>query len=253
MIDIHCHILPGLDDGSKDIDQSIEMAMQAEAQRVRSIIATPHHANEFYRNESDQVLRAIKRLNETLFQRNISLHILPGQEIRVYGEILNDYREGRLLTLAGSRYLLLELPTMQTPVQVLNLIDQLRKLGLVPIIAHPERNFAIFQNPKRLSELVERGALSQLTAHSIAGKRGKKLQEFCLDLCRQHLIHFIASDAHNVSNRGFTLSEAYEAVDRTLGKEYRNYYMENSEKLVEDLPIEKLMLEKPKKKFFFFH
>lgn len=253
MIDIHCHILPGLDDGSKDIDQSIEMVMQAEAQGIRSIIATPHHANELYRNESEQVLPMLERLNEALEQRNLSPRILPGQEIRVYGEILNDYRQGRLLTLAGSRYLLLELPTMQIPVQVLNLIDQLRMLGVIPIIAHPERNFAIFQNPNRLSELVERGALSQLTAHSIAGKRGKKLQDFCLDLCKQQLIHFIASDAHNVSNRGFILREAYEAVNRTLGNEYRNYYLENSEKLVDDLPIEKLILEKPKKKFFFFH
>lgn len=245
MIDIHCHILPGLDDGAKDIDQSIEMARQAEAQGVRSVIATPHHANGFHWNESDQVLRAVERLNEALVQRNISLHTLPGQEIRIYGQILNHYREGRLHTLAGSKYLLLELPATQIPVQVLNMIDQLRMMGLIPIIAHPERNFVIFQSSKRLSELVERGALCQLTAHSIAGKRGKKLQEFCLDLCKQHLIHFIASDVHNVSNRGFLLSEAYETVERTLGREYRKYYMENSEKVAADLPIGKLLLKNP--------
>ncbi|WP_199620966.1 tyrosine-protein phosphatase [Paenibacillus alkalitolerans] len=252
MIDIHCHILPGLDDGAQDVNQSIEMARQAVAQGIHSVIATPHHSDGFHWNEPDQVIGAIERLNQALALENIPLHIYSGQEIRVYGQCLKDCQEGRLLTLAGSKYLLLELPAMQMPVQIYRLIEQIQMIGFIPIIAHPERNFVILNDPGRLSDLVDRGALCQLTSHSIAGKRGKKLQELCFELCKRHLIHFIASDAHNVSNRGFLLSEAYEAVDKALGREYREYYMNNSERLASDLPIEKLLPVKPKKKSYFF-
>ncbi|MCC2685950.1 MAG: hypothetical protein K0R75_2849 [Paenibacillaceae bacterium] len=238
MIDIHSHILPGLDDGAQDLSQSIEMALQAVGDGIRRLVATPHHANGRYDNKASSVIAAVDRLNGELQERRIPLEVLYGQEVRVYSDLLGDFADNRLLTINRSGYLLLELPSDRIPSSLNDLIHELKVMGIVPIIAHPERNREIASDPGKLQGLIERGALSQLTSHSVNGGFGRKIQELCLNMCRRNLVHFIASDAHNVDHRPFHLRSAYEYIGHKLGQRFIEYYLDNSERVTDNRPID---------------
>ena len=251
MIDIHCHILPGLDDGSKSIEESLEMARIAISEGISHIIATPHHANGKYHNEALTVLNATVLLNQELQRHKLPLQVLTGQEIRVYNNLISDYDSNMLLTLHISRYVLIEFPSHEIPKQMNELIHELRMFQLTPVIAHPERNRQIMDKPDRLLDLIQLGALSQVTAHSLNGLFGSKVQHLSLQLCRSNLVHYIASDAHNVNPRSFGLAQAYQKISQELGCEYRNYYMNNAYQLLEGVnQLEAWEPERYKKKWF---
>jgi protein-tyrosine phosphatase len=232
MIDIHCHILPGVDDGAKDLAESLEMAKTAVNQGITTIIATPHHLNNAYENRKPQILQQATELNKALDSANIPLTILPGQEIRIYGEILEDYHKQEILPLVGSNYLLIELPSGHVPRYTEKMLYDLQLQGFIPIIAHPERNREINQHPEILYQLVKKGALTQVTAASICGAFGKKIKTFSQQLIESNLTHFIASDAHNLSNRRFLLAEAYAEIEVRYGNDMVYLFKENGELLV---------------------
>lgn len=219
MIDIHCHILPGVDDGAQEYEDALKMADQAIGNGITDIIATPHHQTRRFYNEASQVERAVSELNEYLQSHGRKLKIHPGQEIRLYGEIIQDFKEGLNLPLQSKTnpYVLIEFPSSQVPVFAERTIYDLLVAGYRPIIAHPERNSAIIENPDKLYQLINQGALSQLTATSVAGAFNKKVQKFSFELIEANLAHFIASDAHNTAERGFAMQKAYEIADKSLG------------------------------------
>jgi protein-tyrosine phosphatase len=233
MIDIHCHILPGIDDGPRDLNGSIEMAKAAVADGISKIIATPHF-NGKYENTRQVILGKVQELNEALKREGIPLTILPGQEPRIYGEILEDYEFDKILTLNDSRkYLFIELPSNHVPRYTERLLYDIQLSGLQPIIVHPERNQEIIENPDLLYNLVDKGTLTQVTASSITGDFGKKVKKFSIQLLENNLTHFVASDAHNVDTRKFKLREAYEVVEKEFGIDLVYMLQENSEILVE--------------------
>lgn len=253
MIDIHSHILPSVDDGASDWGEALAMARDAHKDGIRTVVATPHHANGQYLNPADSVMAGVEKINEKLRQEGIPLNVLPGQEIRVYGNLLDDLENGILLPLASSRYILLEMPSSRVPSRMEELCHELVIQGYVPVIAHPERNAEIAVHPERLQRLVELGAIGQLTAQSLTGVFGGKLQKLSLDLCRRNTIHVVASDAHNGGSRSFGLSEAYQVTDRLLGEEISDYFRKNSQKIVGNLPIDQRIVEstgKKRHKFF---
>jgi protein-tyrosine phosphatase len=232
MIDIHCHILPGLDDGAKDLNDSIEMAKAAIAEGITTIIATPHF-NGKYGNTKEMILEKVKELNDELKQNNIGLTILPGQEPRIYGEILVDYELDKILTLNNSgNYLFIELPSNQVPRYTEQLIYDIQVAGMQPIIVHPERNGELLERPEKLYELVKNGASTQVTASSLVGYFGKNIQKFSQQIIEANMAHFIASDAHNITNRDFKMSEAWSFVEKKYGLDQVYYFTENAEILV---------------------
>ncbi|WP_338470966.1 CpsB/CapC family capsule biosynthesis tyrosine phosphatase [Niallia sp. XMNu-256] len=233
MIDIHCHILPGIDDGAQSVYESINMAREAVREGITTIIATPHKNNQ-YNNEKRDILEKVARLNETLSNEGIPLTILPGQEVRIYGEIIQDYLTGgRILPLNETNYLFVEFPSGSVPRYAERLFYELQTEGLIPIIVHPERNQAIIENPDLLYKFINNGALSQVTAGSLTGYFGKKIKKFSEQLIEADLIHFIASDAHNVRNRTFKMSDAMDAVEKKYGIDMVYMFRENAELLVE--------------------
>lgn len=230
MIDIHSHILYGVDDGAKTVKDSLDMAREAFKQGIKTIYATPHHLNEQFKNEAEEIKAAVELFNNLLKNHLINLTVRPGQEIRINGEILEHLKEGTALTLGDEgTYLLIELPANHVPAYTSNLLFDLQVEGFKPIIVHPERNSEIIQKPGILYELVKGGALTQVTAASVAGKFGKKLQKFSLDLIESNLTHFIASDAHNVSNRSFWMDDASKVIEQTFGIDTIYYLRENAE------------------------
>lgn len=141
MIDIHCHILPGVDDGAQTFEDSILMAKEAASQGIDIIVATPHHHNGRYINEKENIIELVDKLNERLLEERIPITILPGQESRIYGEVLEDYLTNKVLTLNNThKYILIEFPSNQIPRFTEQLFFDVQANGLTPVIVHPERN-----------------------------------------------------------------------------------------------------------------
>ncbi len=233
MIDIHCHILPGMDDGAKHMEESVEMAKAALTQGIDTIIATPHHNNNKYFNTKTTIIKAVEDLNERLVKENLPITVLPGQETRIYGDMVQGVKKGDLLTLnQTSPYIFVELPTNHVPRYTEQLLFDLQMEDLTPIIVHPERNTELLEHPSKLYELVRNGALTQLTAASLVGKFGKKIKKFSHDLIEARLTHFIASDAHNTRSRGFVMAEAIEEIKNQYGQQMLYTFMENPQLLI---------------------
>ncbi|MEG7379493.1 tyrosine-protein phosphatase [Bacillus subtilis] len=237
MIDIHCHILPGMDDGASVSADSIEMARAAVHQGIRTILATPHHKNGVYENEPAAVREAADQLNKRLIKENIPLTVLPGQEIRIYGDLERDLAERQLLSLNDTKYILIEFPFDQVPRYAERLFYELQLKGYIPVIAHPERNREIRENPSLLYHLVEKGAVSQITSGSLAGTFGKQMKAFSLRLAEANLIHFVASDAHNLKTRDFRCREALDVLEKEFGREFPYMLTENAELLLQNQTI----------------
>ncbi|WP_444684993.1 tyrosine-protein phosphatase [Alkalicoccus luteus] len=241
MIDIHSHLLPGLDDGAQTEADTLELAKAAVAEGITHVIATPHHKNGVYENEALLIEGAVEQTNELLRHHEIPLTVLPGQEVRLYGELLEDWRAGKLLTLNRSDYMLVEFPSNSIPRFATQLFYDMQLEGITPVIAHPERNKVLIEKPSLLYRYVQHGALSQLTAGSLAGKFGKKLQRFSLELLEHNVVHFVASDAHHVKTRGFHLQEAYLQAEKTgtveQVKKHANQLL-NQQMIYPEAPIE---------------
>ncbi|MET3697033.1 protein-tyrosine phosphatase [Bacillus oleivorans] len=249
MIDIHCHILPNLDDGSKSMAESIGMAKKAVQEGINTIIATPHHKNGSYENTKHSILEHVQALNDVLVQEMIPLTILPGQEVRIYGEVLHDFEKGEILTLNdGGNYLFVEFPSGSVPRFTEKLLYDIQMRGLTPIIVHPERNQTLIENPEMLYQFVKKGALTQITAASITGHFGKKIRKFSLDCVEANLTHFIASDAHNTHNRTFLMREAYHVIREEFGQDLVFLFRENAQLLVEGKTVFKEIPERIKRK-----
>ncbi|CAH0136279.1 Tyrosine-protein phosphatase YwqE [Peribacillus sp. Bi96] len=233
MIDLHCHIIPGVDDGSLDMQESMAMAKKAVEAGITHLFATPHHLNERYVNVKDDIIDRVFELNECLQQEKIPISVHPGQELRIHRELFVSLEKGEVLTLDNTyKYLLLELPSGHVPSYTQELIYELLLKGITPIIVHPERNKELIKNHDLLFKLVQEGALTQLTSGSIIGLFGKNIKSFSKKILEHNLAHFIATDAHNVGSRGFSLQEAYETITKTFGNERTFYFKENAEQLI---------------------
>jgi len=250
MIDIHSHILPGVDDGAQTEADSIAMAKAAVEQGIHTIIATPHHKNGKYENERKQIIQYTEILRELLAREHIPLTVLPGQEIRLNGEMLEDLEDGSLLSLNDTKYLFIEFPSGHVPRFAKQMIFDIQVAGYTPIIVHPERNRELIEHPGKLYDFVQNGALTQVTAGSVKGKFGKNVQKFTQQLLENHLTHFIASDAHNTKTRAFWMEEAFQEVKKNFGSDYFYMFLENSQLLVDNMNVNRFEPSKIKKKKF---
>ena len=232
MIDLHCHLLSGVDDGARTLDDSLAMAQQAVAEGISHILVTPHHKNGKYLNPKEAVMEATAALQAELDSRGIGLTLFPGQELRINGEILEDIEKGDILFIDDeSQYLLIEFPTMSIPHFTESLFFKLRQKGITPVIVHPERNQAIIDDPNILLPFIERGALAQVTASSYVGAFGKDIARLSNQLIEANLVHILASDAHNTRGRGFHFQEAFAKLEAEFEPEKVAYFKQNAKDL----------------------
>ncbi|KIY20681.1 tyrosine-protein phosphatase [Mesobacillus subterraneus] len=250
MVDLHCHILAGIDDGAQTMADSVEMARAAVDEGIDTIIATPHHKNGRYENSKQAIIEKTDELNEVLKAEGIPLHILPGQEPAIHGELVTGMTLGEVSTLNFSRYLFIELPAGHVPRYTDQLLYDVQVNGKIPVIVHPERNQEIIERPDILYQLIKNGALSQLTAASVCGRFGKRVKTFSEQLIEANLAHFIASDAHNTNKRAFYMTEAYHDIDTCYGVDMVYFFRENAELLVRDKNVYKEVPQRIKKKKF---
>ncbi|MDT2706171.1 tyrosine-protein phosphatase [Enterococcus dispar] len=218
MMDLHCHILPGIDDGAQNLKESLEMAKKAVDQGITHILCTPHH-NQRYRNPRNEILQRVPQVQREFDQRDIPLTLFEGQEVRIHRNLIEEIKQNRILfTDVEDTYLLTEFPTREIPDYAEELLYELRTMGKVPIIVHPERNFGIQDEPNRLLGFLNMGCLAQLTAPSIVGVFGKTVQKLSKEFVQHGLVQMVASDAHSRKTRDFYLKEAYATIEKDFGK-----------------------------------
>jgi protein-tyrosine phosphatase len=228
MIDIHCHILPGLDDGPAHMEESIKMAVNAVDSGISTILATPHYNSRFI-NTNKEIIAKTEELNRALMDMNIPLCVLSGQEIRLFGEMLETYEKEELLSVNNNgNYIFVEFPANHVPHYAERVLFDLQLKGLTPIIVHPERNSYFMEQPDALFNFVKNGTLTQVTASSYIGRSGRKVKSFTQKIIESNLTHFIASDAHDTVKRPFALREAYEQVQKEYGTHLRYFFEENA-------------------------
>ena len=216
MVDIHCHILPALDDGSDSIETSCAMAEMAIEDGVTHIIATPH-ASQGY-PFVPELIRERRNELQTRFQGRLTL--ATGCDFHLsFENLLEIRRDQERFTLNQKNYLLVEFADYSIPPSLDQALHELQLAGLRPIITHPERNPLIRSQPERLYKWLRQGCYAQVTAQSLLGRFGESAREIALAWLDAGAIHFLASDAHNLTSRPLRLKETFDRVAQTRGED----------------------------------
>jgi protein-tyrosine phosphatase len=229
MIDLHTHILPGVDDGVKSEEEALAFARMAVADGIKVTVATPHCKEGSWENDRKLVLERVAALQATLRAEGIDLELQPGAEVHLAPELVERVEDGRAPTLADNgKTLLLELSLSQYPVELEKLIFELKLAGLEIVLAHPERIRYFQEHPDRYEAVVRGGAWGQITTGSILGLFGTDAREYSEELLRKGLVHVLASDAHSTRKRCPVLSEALEAIVPLVGERYAQSMVEST-------------------------
>jgi protein-tyrosine phosphatase len=218
-IDIHCHLIPGIDDGPDTWETTLGMARIAVADGIRTVIATPHQLGNYSGNDGETIRRRTAELEHRLQAEGLPLRVLPGADVRIEPELMDELRGGNVLTLADrGRHVLLELPhDLYFPLEPV--LDHLKSAGMTGILSHPERNLALLDQPHLVAALVDYGCLMQITADSLLGRFGSSCRQMSESLLADGCVHFVASDAHGVKSRKPRLRAAFERVAELAGLE----------------------------------
>lgn len=230
MIDSHCHILRGLDDGPETLEESVAMCRIAYEDGIGTIVATPHFRPGNYEHPYELIRSRIEELSHALRREGMPIVILPGADVTITPELDEHLERFAYLTINGTgKYFLAEFPGASVPPKWdVFLLGVIRK-GLVPIITHPERNGWFLSHPDALEAFVREGGFVQVTAMSLTGGFGPAAREYCEYLVRHNVVHIIASDAHSSTQRLPVLSAAVRRAKKWIGEE-------QALKLVRDTP-----------------
>ncbi|MFJ7661015.1 tyrosine-protein phosphatase [Lysinibacillus sp. NPDC097162] len=234
---MHSHILVNVDDGPETVEETFRLFEQAIMEGITAIISTSHALHPKHNVHVHVVHEQIAQLQQEIDRRNMPLTLYPGHEVRLAGNILELYKKDQLLTLAHSNYLLLELPSGFIPTYTRTIIYNLLTAGITPIIAHPERNKAIAENPTRLENLIRDGALAQITAGSLAGLFGKSIQQLSLKLVRSNLVHTYGSDVHNLKTRPFLFEKGLRFLEKQKELDAVDAFLENNIRIINNQPF----------------
>ena len=219
-IDIHCHIMPGGDDGSRDMEMSLEMLRIAEKNGVTHVILTPHHKPMHHNVSVEHNVRYRKALQEEAANCGIKVRLFSGNEIYYSDETFDELVEGSICSLAGSDYVLVEFHPTATYKAIQNAMYRIQGAGFVPIVAHVERYSDIVTHPDRVGDLVDMGCLIQVNASSVMGGYGFGISHFTRKLLKREQVHFVASDAHDTGRRAPQLLDCRRFVEKRFGQEY---------------------------------
>lgn len=211
MIDLHCHILPGVDDGPQSIEESLALARASGRSGTRTIVATPHVSSR-YRNDLATIARGVEQVNAALAAESCAIEVLPGAEIAASSVSEIDPEELNGMTLGGGPWLLLEPPFTPVATGFDEIGYSLMRRGLRVVIAHPERCAGFHRDMTMLGDLVRTGAITSITAGSLAGRFGERVRRFAMKLVDEDMVHNVASDAHDEIARRPGIAAEIESV-----------------------------------------
>lgn len=219
MIDLHCHILPGIDDGAKDVSVALAMARASVEQGVTTLACTPHILPGLYHNSGPLIRRATQELQATLDQEGIPLRLVTGADVHMTPDFIAGIRSGHLLSIADSRYILVEPPHHTAPPQLEEFFFNLVVAGYVPILTHPERLSWVPSRYEMIKRLVRGGVWMQITAGSFTGAFGRNALYWAERMLDEGCVHLLASDAHDAERRPPCLATGREIVAKRAGAE----------------------------------
>ena len=239
MIDIHSHILPGIDDGAKDLSESLALLNIAKNDGITHMVATPHIHIGRFNNSASQLYSELANLKAQALVNNIGIKLAVAAEVRLDVELMSLVLGNKLPfigTLNSVNYLLLELPHSHVPQGYDKFINWLTKQNIKVIIPHPERNRDIQVNPFYIDRLKQLGCEFQLTASSIEGAWGETAKNISIDMLKKGLVTYVASDAHSVKRRPPILSKAKKIVEELIGQnDAHHLFFTNPKRLTESL------------------
>ena len=252
MIDIHTHLLNGVDDGSRDVIESLTSFKLAEEAGFTDIILTPHYIEGYYENDYTNTKPKIAELQQELYNNNILIKLHQGNEVYISENIGELIQNGVVSKLGKSNYLLFELPQKSRMLTLNNLIEDIKSVGCIPVLAHPERYMFVQHNPNELLPLIKQGVLMQSNYGSMLGQYGKEAQKTLIKMLKSNMVHFLGTDTHRT---GFVYGHFYK-VEREFLKYISEEKFEeittlNAQKILDNETIE---IEEPtavKKKLFF--
>lgn len=216
MIDIHCHLLYGVDDGPETIEESIAMLKVAAEQGVTDIVLTPHYRRGMFKFDKEQVIENKAKLEP--YAEEIGIHLYLGTEFHVNGAILDYLESGRCLTLSNSEYVLTEYEFDTEYSYIFKTTQELLRHGYIPVIAHVERYGCIVKKPQHLDELQEIGALVQMNAGAIIGEEGWGTKNFCKKALKNGWVDIVASDSHGIKKRICYMEDCYDYLTEKYGE-----------------------------------
>ncbi|MFR0600754.1 tyrosine-protein phosphatase [Lactobacillus equicursoris] len=252
VVDLHCHILPGIDDGSKDWATSLKLAQDAVNDGITHAVCTPHTLNGRYLNHKADVIKLTEEFQDRIDQAGIPLTVFPGHEVRLSGGLPEALDNDDILFCdEDGQYMLLELPSNEVPHYTKSMIFQIMQRGITPIIVHPERNNEILEEPTKLQEFLEMGVLIQITASSYTGTFGKKIEDCSRDFIKAGQCVFFASDAHDLPKREYQMHAALDKLAKEFGEGKKQEFLTNAQKVVNGEPVhlDWQPLKKKRKKF----
>lgn len=220
MIDMHNHILFGVDDGAKTIEDSIELINYEIDNNINSIILTPHYNINSTDGEKDRVLQNYVILKKTVEIEKLNIKLFLGNEIYLGTDFYEVLEKKAFITLAGSDYILIEFNLLSNSINIAEMCYEVRKRGYIPIIAHIERYINLYNDRTLLEDILEEGALLQVNASSLLHKDDEECFKFANFLLKSGLVSFVASDVHSMQGRVSCLNEAYKIVKKNCGATY---------------------------------
>lgn len=236
MLDIHCHILPNIDDGAKTVQASLEMLKIAQEDGTDKIIVSPHYSRGYYENTFDDIAKSVENLNKLAAQNSVSIKMYPGQEIYLDNKTVDLYKNGIIRGLNYTKYLLVEFPMNKYDETMLDILYELRIKGAEPIIAHPERYVYFIENPSLINQFVKEGYLFQINTGSIKGIFGKHVKGAADIFIKNNICDFLGSDAHTVNQRCPGLSDSLKYV-RNKNRDLEKRIISNMDKLYDNMDI----------------
>lgn len=242
MIDLHCHMLPGLDDGAPDLATSLQMARAFVADGVQTVACTPHILPGLYHNDGPRICAAVAALQRELDQAGIALRLETGADVHIVPDFVAGLQSGRLLPLARSRYVLVEPPHHVAPPRLQDLLMELLAAGYVPILTHPERLSWIKQLYPNIERLVLAGVWMQITAGSLTGAFGRTAQQWGERLLDDGCVHIVATDAHDGVRRPPILGLGRTLAARRVGAtEAENLVVGRPTGILRNLPPDQML------------
>ena len=237
LFDMHCHIICGVDDGSKDVKMTLNMLKTAYSEGIRNIICTPHYNYQAWKKTPEELLEIYNDLKKIVEKKFEGLKIYPGAEIFYKKDVTDkDFLDHAVPTMAGSRYILMEFVTSVSFEYIKEAVTMAISNGYIPIIAHINRFDALFMEIDRVQELYNCGAYMQLNAGSIVGKEGRIVKKFCKEVFDLGLCHFVGTDAHRDSGmRQMEIQDAAKIIKKKYGEDcMRRIFIENPSHILKD-------------------
>lgn len=252
MIDLHTHILPGVDDGAVDLEMALAMGRYGQERGITAIAATPH----FYELPNWQyVLKKVEELREKFFEAQIEVNLVAGAELMMDMNIL-EMQAADIPTFGNQgKFCLIELPMHQVPMYSEQVLFDLQTKGITPIIAHPERYSAVVEDPNLCLSWLGQGCLIQVNSGSILGRFGSRIKETAEIMLKHDMVQLVASDAHRSERRRLNLPEAYEALVELVGPTAAENLVKTNPKGILDgdfISTATPRVYRKKKRFFFF-